>query len=171
MVDLYWYVATISSGILGVIVLLNIIGIDIDEVDVGLDFFSFNSLVGFFCVGGWTGYLANDFTVFDPWIVLTLSVLAGLVTYVGSIFILKRLKNWESSGNVKLANAIGKVGKVYLGIPAKGEGEGQVEVVIQERLKIVKAISQGDKIETGSKVIVFDLLDNKLVVEPYNEEN
>ncbi len=171
MVDLYWYVATISSGILGVIVLLNIIGIDIDEVDVGLDFFSFNSLVGFFCVGGWTGYLANDFTVFDPWIVLTLSVLAGLVTYVGSIFILKRLKNWESSGNVKLTNAIGKVGKVYLGIPAKGEGEGQVEVMIQERLKIVKAISQGDKIDTGSKVIVFDLVDNKLVVEPYNEEN
>ncbi|WP_462250919.1 hypothetical protein [Ekhidna sp.] len=171
MVELYWYVATISSGLLGLIILFNIIGFDIDEIDVGLDFFSFNSLVGFFCVGGWTGYLANDFTVFDQWIVLALAVLAGLVTYVGSIYILKRLKNWESSGNIQLSNAIGKVGKVYLGIPPKGEGEGQVEVMIQERLKIVRAISHADKIDTGSKVIVFDLVDNKLVVEPYNEES
>lgn len=171
MLELYWYVSTISSGILVVIILLNVIGFDLDEIDIGLDFFSFNSVIGFFCVGGWTGYLANDYTSFDQWIVLLISILAGLVTYIGSIFILKRMKNWESSGNVRLINAVGKIGKVYLGIPAKGEGEGQIEIEIQERLKIVRAVSQSGKIDTGEKVIVFDLVGNKLVVEPYSEEN
>jgi len=171
MIEFYWYTSVISSGILVVIILLNVIGFDLDEIDIGVDFFSFNSVIGFFCVGGWTGYLANDYTSFDQWIVLLISVLSGLVTYVGSIFILRRLKSWESSGNIDLANAVGKIGKVYLGIPAKGGGEGQIEILIQERLKIVKAISQSGKINTGEKVIVFDLVDNKLVVEPYSEEN
>ena len=171
MIELYWYISTVSSGILVLIILLNFVGVDLDEIDIGLDFFSFNSFIGFFCVGGWTGYLANDYTSFDQWIILLIAVFAGLVSYIGSIFILRRLKNWESSGNIDLDNAVGKIGKVYLGIPAKDQGEGQVEVLIQERLKIVKAISQSDKIDTGETVIVYDLVDNKLVVEPYNEES
>lgn len=169
MTELYWYVSIISSALLGVIVLLNLIGVDLDEIDIGLDFFSFNSFIGFFCAGGWVGYLASGYTSFGLWVTLVVAVFAGLFTYIGSIFILRKLKNLESSGNIKLKNAIGKVGKVYLGIPAQNEGEGQVEVIIQGRLKVVTAISLSNKIDTGEKVIIFDLQENKLVVEPYNE--
>lgn len=170
MIDVYWYVSIISSGLLGLIVLLNIIGFDMDEIDLGidLDFFSFNSLVGFFCVGGWMGYLANRMTDFDQWIIFALSVLFGLMAYVGSILILKKMKNWESSGNIDIKNAVGQVGKVYLGIPE--DGEGQVEVLIQGRLKIVKAVTLADPIETGEKVLVYDVRENKLVVTPYTED-
>lgn len=172
MEEIYWYVAIISTGLLGLIIILNIIGIDLDEIDfdTDLDFFSFNSLVGFFCVAGWVGYLGGRTTDFEEWILLGLSILLGLMTYVGSILILKKMKNWESSGNIDIKNAVGTVGKVYLGIPAKDEGEGQVEILIQGRLKIMRAISLSEPMQTGDKVLVYDIEDNKLVVTPYTED-
>jgi membrane protein implicated in regulation of membrane protease activity len=171
MTDLYGNIAIISSVLLGIIILLNIIGIDLDtDVDfhLDMDFFSVNSLVAFFCVGGWTGYLANLLTPFQQWVIAAIAVAAGLTTYVGSILILRRLKGWESSGNIDLNNAIGKTGKVYLGIPE--DGEGQVQIVIQGRLKTLKAITHGKSIETGENVIVYDIEKNKLVVEIYNPD-
>lgn len=172
MIEIYWYIAVFSSVLLGLIILLNVIGFDIDDMDLGIDMdlFSFNSLVGFFCVGGWMGYLANKQTNFDQWIILAISVLFGLLTYISTIFIFKRLKNLESSGNIELKNAVGTIGKVYLGIPAKDQGEGQVEIMIQGRLKVLKAITLTDPIKTGEKVLVYDVRDNKLVVTPYKED-
>ena len=172
MEEVYWYVAIISTGLVGLIILMNILGFDLDDMDLDIDadFFSFNSLIGFFCVGGWIGYLGSSSTDYDQWLLLSISILFGLMTYVGSILILRRMKNWESSGNIELKNAIGNVGKVYLTIPAKEDGEGQVEVLVQGRLKILRAITPKESIPTGEKVLVYDVRENKLVVTLYTED-
>lgn len=169
-VDIYWNVAIYSSGFLGIFVLLNLLGMDIDSIEIDFlgDHFSFSSLIAFVCVGSWTGFLAHSMTSMTNIQVLSTSVLMGLMALIGSIFLLKKLKGWEEHGNINLNNAIGKIGKVYLGIPAKGEGSGQVQVIIQGRLKTFHAKSNQSKIETGTEIIIYDVKDNVLYVEPYN---
>jgi len=72
---------------------------------------------------------------------------------------------------VKKENAIGKIGKVYLSIPEKGKGLGQVQVIVQGRLKTLNAVSSGPGINTGEQIIIFDINeDRNLIVEPYKEE-
>ena len=94
----------------------------------------------------------------------------GLAALVGSIFLLKRLKGWEEKGNIDINNAIGKIGKVYLGIPANGEGSGQVQVIIQGRLKTFHAKTNHEKIDTGAEIIIYDAKENVLYVEPYKQD-
>ncbi|MEQ6119337.1 hypothetical protein [Reichenbachiella sp. MALMAid0571] len=168
-VEIYWNIAIYSSGFLGVFVLLNLLGMDIDSIDIDFlgDHFSFSSIIAFICVGSWTGFLAHNMTSMSDLQVLISSIMMGLVALVGSIFFLKKLKGWEEKGNIDINNAIGKTGKVYLGIPAKGEGSGQVQVIIQGRLKTFHAKTNQEKIETGTEIIIYDVKENVLYVEPY----
>lgn len=173
-VEIYWTIATISSGILTLFVLMSFIGFDIDHFHMdGLDFmgdsFSITSLIAFACIGGWTGYFANTMTEMSEWVVLSTAAALGLAAYIGSIFVMKRLKKWESKGNIQMENAIGKTGKVYLGIPARMSGKGQVELIIQGRLTIVDAFTNQDAIETGTEVIIYDVKGNDVFVEPFKQ--
>ena len=170
--EFYWYIAVFSSALLVLSVLLSVIGFDIDsfDFDFGGDAFSINSLVAFFTITGWTGYLAQRYTSFTPTMTLVVSVSFGILAYVGSIFLLKRLKNLESSGNLSLANAIGKKAKVHVQIPGKKSGTGQVQILLQGRLKTLNAITFSDTIDSGLQVLVYDVDGNNLVVEPYLED-
>ena len=172
-VEIYWWIATASTAILVVFVLLSIIGMDVDSIDIDIlgDDFSFTSLIAFGCVGGWTGYLANDMTAMSEWQILTSAISMGLLTYIGGIIILKKLKGLESSGNVEIDNAIGKTGTVYLTIPKAQTGQGQVQAIIQGRLMTLDAITNQDEIPTGDTVLIYDIQDGKLLVERYSEDS
>jgi len=175
MEEIYWMTAIISSGLLGLMVLLNIFGFDVDSIDLDFldvgDAFSFNSLVALICVGSWTGYLAINMTPMTEWQVIATSILGGSVAYIGSIYVLRKLKGWESSGTLKMDNAIGKTGTVYLSIPGNKKGKGQVQAVVQGRLMILDAMTEKEKINTGEKVLIYDVKNNTVFVELYNEEN
>lgn len=56
---------------------------------------------------------------------------------------------------------------MYLTIPAKGQGQGQVEVTVSGRRKIIRAISSGAEIPAFADVTVVAAQDDEsLVVEP-----
>ena len=174
MEEIYWLTAIISSGLLGLMVLLNIFGFDVDGLDLDFldvgDAFSFNSLVAMVCIGAWTGYMAHYMTPMKEWQVLATAIAAGAVAYVASIFVLRKMKGLESSGTIRLENAIGKTGTVYLSVPGNRSGKGQIQVVVQGRLMILDAMTEKDKIETGSKALVYDIENNVVMIELFNEE-
>ncbi len=163
---IYWLLAIASSGFLGLKILFNFIGLDLDY-DLDLDFdtgFSLSTLTGFLSAGSWTGILAYKMTSLTDGFIVLAAGIAGIIGFAGSFFVLKKLKTIETSGNILIENAIGKTGKVYLHIPKNGIG--QVEVIIQSRLKIMDAVSaNGEKINTGEEVFIFDIQNNRLVVE------
>jgi len=74
----------------------------------------------------------------------------------------------QSSGNIHYANAVGRTGEVYLTIPAARKGTGKVQIVIQERLIEVNAVTDRKKpIPTGTNVKVTGILgEHVLLVEP-----
>ena len=171
--EIYLYLAIISSSLLGIFILLNFFGLDIDDLDVdfGLgDFFSFNSVIAMGAVAGWTGYIGHNLGM-QSWVIHAISVSIGLVAYVASIYLLDKLKGLESSGTVILDNAIGCTGTVYLGIPEKEKGSGQIQAVVQGRLLTLDAKTTREALETGKSVLIYDVKDNFVYVESFTPDN
>lgn len=122
-------------------------------------------IVSFFAIGSWTalGMLLGNVNVAASIIV---GVIAGLATLIGVGFLYKALYKLQSNGNIKMSNAIGKLGEVYIPITAHG-GSGKINVVIQERLVEADARTLGDvDLPTGSMVKVVDVVNEVLIVEP-----
>ena len=133
------------------------------DTDSGLSLFTTKSLTAFFTIGGWVGFTLGDGKM---WVAIVVSLVAGAAALVIVALILKWLLRMQSSGNVKLESAIGKIAEVYLTIPAKNGGEGKITVTINESLNEYGAIQEGDEpIKTGSKVKIVRLSGNAFVVE------
>jgi len=172
---LYWLIASTSSGFLGVCVVLGLFGLDFDhDFDVDLDFggvdfgdISFSAIAALFSIGGWAGVLAYQMTDLSVWGIFGAASAAGAMGFVATAMLLKQIKKLEETGNLDLENAVGQLGEVYLSIPENGQG--QVQIVLQGRLIILDAKTDGKAIETGQKIIVYSLENGKLVVEPYQD--
>ena len=71
----------------------------------------------------------------------------------------------REEGTLDYANAIGNVGSVYLPIQPNRKGIGQVEVMIQGRIRIVKALTDHSKrIGNRAAVQVKSVIDQQTVL-------
>ena len=83
-------------------------------------------------------------------------------------YLMRAIYSLQSSGNMDYGNAIGKVGQVYIPIPAGGKAGGKITLTVQEKLTECEAISVGETaLPTGSYVRVTAVGEGGvLVVEP-----
>jgi len=118
-------------------------------------------LMGFGCGGlaakfgfGWNfGLSMGAAAVFGAFMVWLIS--AGM----------KFVYDLRSSGNVNIRNAIGREGVVYTQIPGRGEGRGSVRIVIDDRMRIYNAITEGEPIASQTQVRITKInSDNSLTV-------
>lgn len=184
----YWVLALSGTILFVVKVLLLVFGGDLGgdvhgggdvHVDVGggdgshagsdaaFALLSLQSVLAFFMGSGWMGLAC-----LEEWHTTSL---AAFLAAMGFGFFLMLLNAGMMFGVNKLnqevtydlQTAIGHIGKVYLHVPAKGQGMGQVEVTVSGRRKILRGVSQGDEIESGALVKVVEVEDGQiLVVEP-----
>lgn len=166
----YWWVATVSTGAFILLIIMNFAGVDIDhdfDFDIGVGDVSMSAIMAFLCVGGWMGVLGYQ-TKLPVGGIFAFALTSGVVALIATAFMMKKMKGLEKSGNLNKENAIGTVATVYLGIPAKRKGTGQVQIVIQGRLQTLYAATEGENaIQTGDKVLVYNLDKEILLVEPY----
>jgi membrane protein implicated in regulation of membrane protease activity len=135
------------------------------DSDTSFKLFSLHGLTCFFMMFGLVGLgLSRQFWVPDV-IAAAVGIIAGLFTFWVIAKLFSSMTKLQSDGTLKLSNAIGQQGKVYLTIPA--EGTGQVQVAFQGRLMIYDAISANkEEIKTGDQIVVIDIAGgNILVVE------
>ena len=135
------------------------------DSDVSFKLFSLHGLTCFFMMFGLVGLgLSRQFWVPDI-IAAAIGTVAGLFTFWVIAKLFSSMTKLQSDGTLKLSNAIGQQGKVYLTIPA--DGTGQVQVAFQGRLMIYDAISANkEEIKTGDQIVVIDIAGgNILVVE------
>ncbi len=146
--------------------------IDQDMPDAGLSFFTMRGIVSMLCIMGWSGLVFLDPSLGLPLPAgIAISVALGALAMVLVAFAMRGISRLQSSGNLDLRNAIGKVGQVYLTIPAGGSSSGKVSLVVQEQYKEFSAITDFDQpIKTGQYVRVVALSESGvLVVEPINK--
>jgi hypothetical protein len=133
--------------------------------------FSIRTIGAFFAGFGWAGaaMLQAGHSTGAATFVATVSGSAFLGVV---IYLMSYLHSLRQEGTLNYSNAIGNVGNVYLPIPPKRKGMGQVEVMVQGRLRIVQAVSDSDK-KIGNRVAVrvTETIDEQTnLVKPLEEE-
>jgi hypothetical protein len=131
------------------------------------EWFSLGAIGAFVMGFGWGGLAGlRSFQLEVPW-----AVLCGVVGGVGlsglMVLLLRQTRRLASSGNIDTNNAVGLEGDVYLTVPERGKGRGQVKLVIQGRQQIFFATSTGPAIASGGRCKVTSAAgDGILTVSP-----
>lgn len=175
--QVFWGISIVFSVLFVIQFVLSLIGLDFDGdadgdfggadgMDADFALFSVRSIIAFFTFFGWTGIAALNYGVGS-----TLSVLFATLSGFSAMFVVAYLFylfiKLQSSGTLKLENALGELGQVYLVIPGDKTGTGKVQMKVQGSLRELDAITDGQTIPTGSPIRVIDVLeDGMLLVEP-----
>ncbi len=129
-------------------------------------FFSLLSIMAFFMGAGWMGFAARVDWGFNGFISAVLSIGFGTVAMslaAGMAFAMRRL---NKTSKYDPAGCVGSIGQVYLTIPPKGQGQGQVKVTFGGTSRIVSATSNGPSIAAFQAVKIISAQANVLLVEP-----
>ncbi|MBR5446366.1 MAG: hypothetical protein IKV57_09585 [Clostridia bacterium] len=151
------------------------IGDDIDgdmdiPTDDGFVLFSLRGIMGMAAVGGWSGLVLHQ-SGLPLGLTVILAVIFGFLALAGIAWLMRISMKLQSNGNLDLGYAIGKVGTVYIPIPAEMKGTGKINITLQERLVEVNAMTPaGRKLTTGESVRVISTDETGiLVVEPFDK--
>ena len=129
--------------------------------------------MGSFFVGfGWTGAMLLE-RGHNLGVATIGATVMGSIILVGFIAMMRWLQNLKADGTVNYENAIGNIGTVYVRIPPKRKGIGQIEVQLQGRLAVVGAVTDDEEqIENRTAVRVKDLVDSRtLLIERLETES
>lgn len=179
---IYWLVALISSAIFVVLIILTIVGGDADdmggdvdaEVDgdggIGFQFLSFKNLMGFFTIFGWSGIACLDGGL-SKGLTVGISVFCGLLMMTTMAALFYYLAKLQSSGTLKLKNALNEIGEVYLTIGANRSKIGKVSINVQGTLRELDALTDEKQDLIQSNVVrVKEITANGiLIVELLNK--
>lgn len=139
--------------------------------DDGLALFSIRGIVAFFAVGGWTGVVMAD-RRWPAVVCIVVAFVAGALALLALAVVMRKVSRMQDSGNIQLENAIGKIAKVYLRIPAGNREPGKVTLTVQERYLECDAVTnEPTDLQTGETVVVTELIEpNLLVVERFPQK-
>jgi membrane protein implicated in regulation of membrane protease activity len=141
---------------------------DLSEIggdsDASFHILSLHGLTVFFLMFGLTGLTCSQtFGLTEPFAIIG-ALIVGILSFWIIASIMSLMTKLQSSGNINIKSAIGQKGTVYLTIP-KG-GTGKVQLVVQERLKVLDAVAEDKKeIKTNENVEVIDELNEVLIVK------
>jgi hypothetical protein len=142
-------------------------GGDIADSDAGFSFFSVLSILAFFMGAGWMG-LACLFDWGLPRLASAfISAGFGFIMMTAASGLMWATTRLNQEARYDPATAVGATGRVYLTVPERGAGHGQVEVSVSGRRKILSAVSEGPELQPFTDVIVISVQDDEtLVVKP-----
>ncbi len=175
--QIYWMVAVPSTLIFLVILLMTIFGADVggdvetdfdsslaDGDSISFQFLSLKNIIAFFTMFGWSG-LGFYHAGFSVWLIIFLSSLCGFLMVVAMAALFYFMSKLAETGTLKMKNAIGKSGEVYLTIPACRKGTGKVQLVVQESLQTLDAVTDDvEPISTSSLIEVTGLVGDQVLL-------
>ncbi|WP_291634120.1 hypothetical protein [Clostridium sp.] len=121
------------------------------------------SLVVFFTVFSWTGIVATT-SGKGKIATVIIALISGFVMMYIVSYIYFFLSKFVEDGTMNITNAINREGQVYLTIPERRENKGKVEIVVQGALRLLEAVTDGDAIATGNKVVVISIVENQFLL-------
>ena len=151
------------------------IDVDVDvDVDVDMDadadhsteafkVLSVQSIAAFMMGFGWGGLGGLRGA---GWSVV-MSTAAGLAAGVGMVWLLGKLLQavyrLQSSGNVPIASTIDLEGSVYTAIAGHNEGRGQIRLIVGDRERFYRAVTEGETLPSRERVRVVGVNDDNSV--------
>jgi hypothetical protein len=107
----------------------------------GLRLFTIRGIMAFLMMGSWVGFLLSRAGV-DEIIASICALVSGIIALFFIAKIMQMLLGLQEDGTMKVKNALGQIGQVYIRIPAEEKGMGKVNVTVQERLCEFDAVTE-----------------------------
>ena len=143
--------------------------VDVDSgTDASFTLFSLLSVMAFIMGTGWMGLACR----FDWGLGRPVSVVIAVGFGVAMMFLASGLMYMTRTLNrtvtYDVQTAVGKTARVYMTVPAKDAGQGQVQVTVSGRLMTLEAVSDGPALEAFSEATVVGVRDDQtLIVGPH----
>jgi len=175
--QVFWVITIPATVVFLILLALTVFGGDADTgVDTDIDsdlsdgdsipfqFLSLKNIVAFFAVFGWSG-IGFINAGLASWLVILLAFICGLLMMVLMATLFYFMSKLAESGTLKMKNAVGKLGEVYLVIPASRGGMGKVQLNVQGSLRTLDAITDDlENIRTSSIIQVLDVIDDQILL-------
>jgi len=174
-IKVYWGIAIVTSVIFAVQTILSLIGLGDFDMDLDLDggdaldssgfsdMLSVRNAVNFLLGLGWAGVIFYD-DIQNSLILGIVAFLCGCLFLVAFIYLFKKMMKLESNGAFDINTAEGKTCSVYLRIPGNRSGTGKVQISFDGSVQELDAVTDGDMIPTGTKVVVMEILNNNILL-------
>jgi hypothetical protein len=171
--QVFWVITIPATVVFLILLALTIFGADADtdaDVDfadgdsIPFQFLSLKNIVAFFAVFGWSG-IGFINAGLASWLVILLAFICGLLMMVLMATLFYFMSKLAETGTLKMKNAVGKLGEVYLLIPGDRGGMGKVQLNVQGSLRTLDAITdEPESIRTSSIIEVLDVIDDQILL-------
>jgi len=170
-----WILALIGSTGFVLMFALSMIGADSDadlDIDtdistdhvIGFQFLTLKNVMAFLTIFGWTGIVCLD-KEFSVGSTLTISILAGLTMMLIMTFLFFWISKLAESGTLKIENAIGNIGEVYLSIGANRSRIGKISIDVQGAKRELNALTDNDQdLKQGEVIKVVEVINGELLL-------
>lgn len=129
----------------------------------GLNLLSVRPLAGGLAMFGAAGLTLNGAGA-GPVLSPLLAIVPGYLMALGTAWLTRKMMSLESDGSLRLENAVGAAGNVYLSIPSSGNGFGKVLFPLQGRTVELRAVtSDPEPIPSGTSITVVGVVDAQTV--------
>jgi hypothetical protein len=115
--------------------------------------------IAFFGVAG----MAASSAQLDRPLALTIAVAAGAAAMLGVHSLMRWITKLRSDGTERIDGAVGLEGTVYLRIPGSNQGAGKIHMALQNRLVEYAAVTSGDPLPGGAKIVVTRVIGSDTV--------
>lgn len=174
--QVFWGIALIASVFFVFVLVTTLIGGDTDGLDgdvdadiegdtgIGFQFFSFKNIVAFFTIFGWSGISFLEAGM-SKGIVVLLAAVCGLAMMFVMAFLMYQMRKMTSSGTLRMENAIGQIGEVYLTIGANRSRMGKVQITVQGALRELDALTDEERdLSTSTVITVKEITSNGILI-------
>lgn len=172
---IYWGMAIPFTTFFVLQLLLTFLGGDVPhdgdadfdvETDDGISFqfFTLKNLIAFFTIFSWAGIACLDSGLgHGTSIIVSFFAGTAMMFIMGGVFYF--LGKATVSGTLKMKNAIGAVGEVYMEIKAKRGNIGQVQVQVQGSLRTLEALTDEEEdLKPGTVVNVTEIANDTILI-------
>jgi len=176
--QIFWLIAIPSTVVFLVLLGMTIFGGDVSDTDIDTNidahiadgdsipfqFLSLKNIVAFFAVFGWSG-IGFINAGMASWLVIILAAICGLLMMLAMAALFYFMSKLAENGTLNMKNAVGKLGEVYLVIPANRGGMGKVQLNVQGSLRTLDALTdENSTIPTNSIIEVLDVIDEQILL-------
>ncbi len=169
--NIFFIIAFVATIVLIIQTVMVLLGLGFSEAEIefqadmdGVSLFTIRGLVAFFSIGGWTGLILDSMNA-PGFLSIIISVVMGYLALLAVAYIFKFAMRLQADATLDINYAVGKIGEVYIPIPPIKSGHGKVNVLVQESVVELEAVTDDEEmIKTGQQIKVLSALDNQTIL-------
>ncbi|MBL7900693.1 MAG: NfeD family protein [Bacteroidia bacterium] len=171
----FWLVAIPTSIIFIIQTIMTFIGADSSDgieadfdgdlsgADAPFQLFSLRNLINFLLGFSWTG-ISFYTTISNKSFLIILSLVVGILFVYLFFIIIRQVQKLAEDNSFKIASTLNKTAEVYLTIPENKKGKGKIMISINGAYHELEAMTEKDKIPSGSVVRVVKIENNNILI-------